>query len=68
MHSPLCARTEPCAVLVCAAYIACALQVMLASLVDMTFISGFFEAMGADKTPAAVWGAIQAAVVATTLL
>jgi hypothetical protein len=42
--------------------------VMLASLVDMTFISGFFEAMGADKTPAAVWGAIQAAVVATTLL
>jgi hypothetical protein len=41
---------------------------MMASLVDLTFISGFFDTMGADKGPAAVWGAIQAAVVAATLL
>jgi hypothetical protein len=40
---------------------------MMASLVDLTYFSGFFEAMGADKTPAAVWGAIQATVVAATL-
>ena len=40
---------------------------MMASLVDLTFVAGFFETMGADKTPAAVWGAIQAAVVAATL-
>ena len=34
----------------------------------MTFIAGFFEKMGAEKTPAYIWGAIQAGVAATTLL
>ena len=42
--------------------------IALLSLVDMTFVSDFFGVMGADKTPAAVWGAIQAAVIAGTLL
>jgi len=45
-----------------------AFLIMMASLVDMTFIAGFFEKMGAEKTPAYIWGAIQAGVAATTLL
>ena len=39
-----------------------------ASLVDLTFVSGFFEKMGAEKTPAYIWGAIQTGVAAATLL